>query len=153
MKLGSQDKPFITAELKNLHRRKGREYCKRGISEKYLELKKKFDTLYKREAQSYLNKTVSELRISNPGKMYSVLKWLGSKPGDLDQETSFTLPLHEQKGLTDQQSAELIAQHFAEISQEHLHISKLPIRVQDKLKSPGKPPTVTEFETFHQINA
>ena len=30
MKLGSQDKPFITAELKNLHK-KNREYCKREL--------------------------------------------------------------------------------------------------------------------------
>ena len=30
MKIGCKDKPFITAELKILHRRKNREYCKRG---------------------------------------------------------------------------------------------------------------------------
>ena len=42
MKIGDQDKPFITAELKSLHRKKSREYCKRGKSNKYLELKKNF---------------------------------------------------------------------------------------------------------------
>ena len=36
MKLGYKDKPFITAQLKVLHRRKSREYVKRGKSPKYL---------------------------------------------------------------------------------------------------------------------
>ena len=90
MKLGSQDKPFITAELKNLHRK----------TEKYHELRTKFDNLYKHKAQSYLHKTIDELRNTNPGKMYSVLKLIGSKPGDLDQETCFSLPSHEAKGLS-----------------------------------------------------
>ena len=38
MKIGCEDKPFITAELKILHRRKNREYCKRGKSAKYMSL-------------------------------------------------------------------------------------------------------------------
>ena len=35
MKQGSQDKTFITAELKKIARQKGREYNKRGKTEKY----------------------------------------------------------------------------------------------------------------------
>ena len=155
MKIGNQEKPFITAELKRLHRMKSREYCKKGKSTKYHELRKKFADLYKHEAQTYLNKTVSELRHTNLGKMYSILKRLGSKPGDLDQENNFTLPSHADQGLSFEQSAELIAQHFASISQEFppLCVSNLPERVQDKLMSPGSPPTLTEYEIFLQLNA
>ena len=87
--------------------------------------------------------------------MYSVLKRLGSKPGDLDQETCFSLPSHEAKGLSHEQSAELIAEHFAEISQEFrpLLVSNFPARVQEKIESSGSPPVVTEFETYKQISA
>ena len=40
MKLGCQEKLFITAELKRLDRQKRREYFKKGKTEKYLRLKK-----------------------------------------------------------------------------------------------------------------
>ena len=40
MKLGSQDKLFITSKLKQLDRQKKREYNKRGKTEKYRSLKK-----------------------------------------------------------------------------------------------------------------
>ena len=102
-----------------------------------------------------MNKTVTELRNTNPGKMYSILKRLGSKPGDLDQENSFTLPTHADQGLTSEQAAERIAQHFASISQEFrpLVISNLPIRVQEKLRSPDSPPSLPDHEIYQQINA
>ena len=38
IKLSSQDKAFITAELKKIKRQKGREYIKRGKTEKYKRL-------------------------------------------------------------------------------------------------------------------
>ena len=47
IKLSSQDKPFITAELKMINRKKSREYIKRGKTLKYKELAAKFDALYK----------------------------------------------------------------------------------------------------------
>ena len=83
MRLGSEDKPFITAELKVLHRQKNREYCKRGKSLKYVTLKKKFDELYKHEAKIYMEKTLGELKHSNPSKMYSVFETFGCKTGGL----------------------------------------------------------------------
>ena len=72
MKVSGHDKPFMTAELKSLNRKKGREYCKRGKTVKYKKLKEKFYQLYKIEAQKYLNKTVDELKDSNPSRMYSI---------------------------------------------------------------------------------
>ena len=57
--ISSYDKPFITAELKTLHRKKCREYYKHGKSVKYLSLKRKFDDLYKYETKKYLTKTVN----------------------------------------------------------------------------------------------
>ena len=155
MKISSNDKPFITADLKRLHRKKSREYCKRGKSDKYLDLKKRFDMLYKQEAQSYLKNTVSELRSTNLGKMYSLFKRLGAKPGELDDVSGFSLPSHVSEGLTAEESAEKIADYFAAISQEFrpLCTANLPTRVQEKLKLPGTPPSVNEFEIYQQINA
>ena len=139
MKLGDKDKPFITAQLKVLHRRKSREYVKRGKSPKYLTLKKKFEELYKVEAKKYLEKTLGELKESNPGKISSILKRLGASPAEIGNDT-FILPSHE--NLTADQSAEKIANHFASISQEFASLdeSLLPPRVQSKLQKTDKPP-------------
>ena len=43
MRVGPQDKPFITPELKKLSRSKSREYCKNGRSAKYQDLKSLFN--------------------------------------------------------------------------------------------------------------
>ena len=47
IKLSSQDKLFITAEVKRIDRKKNREYLKKGKTEKYLKLKGLFDLKYK----------------------------------------------------------------------------------------------------------
>ena len=43
VKLGTDDKPFITSELKSLKRKRMREYRANGKSEKYLKLKQEFE--------------------------------------------------------------------------------------------------------------
>ena len=49
----------------------------------------------------------------------------------------------------------MITDHFASISQEFppLTISLLPCRVQNKLQSPGSPPTMSEYDTYCKIRA
>ena len=42
-RLSSHDKPYITPEIKQIDRRRNREYLKRGKTEKYFELKKVFE--------------------------------------------------------------------------------------------------------------
>ena len=155
VKLSSHDKPFFTAELKKLDRQRNREYLKRGKSEKYMKLKKLFDVKYKSAAAKYLDKNLEELREAKPGQIFSVLKRLGARPGDCLDSNTFTLPTHESESLSEQQSAERIANHFASISQQYspLSINKLPARVQHKLKSPGTPPSVSELDTYRKIRA
>ena len=102
MKLSSQDKPFISADLKRISRLKNREYCKKGKTEKYLNLKKQFDSKYKEEAKKYLDKNLDALREAKPGQAFSVLKRLGAQPGDCTDGGTFTLPEHESKNLTAQ---------------------------------------------------
>ena len=155
VKLSSQDKPFITAELKKLDRQRNREYLRRGKTEKYMNLKKLFDSKYKSASEKYLEKNLDELREAKPGQIFSILKRLGARPGDCLDSNTFSLPQHESESLSAQQSAERIAQHFASISQEYqpLSINQLPAHVQDKINSPGTPPIVSEFDTYKRIRA
>ena len=154
LKLGSQDKPWMNTELKKLHRKRNREYNKRGQSPKYKSLLKEFELKNKLAAEKFMEKNVEELMDSNPSQAYSVLKRMGAQPGDCgDAANSFTLPDHA--NLTCEQSAEKIADHFAQISQQYppLSINLLPGHVQEKLQSVSSPPTITEWETLQQINA
>ena len=135
MKLSSQDKVFITSELKKIKRQKMREYEKRGKTDKYKKLSNLFNTKYKTEAQKFLEKNIAQLRDSKPGQAYNVLKRIGAQPGDCIDGNVFTLPNHESENLSAEQSAERIAQHFALISQEFppLDVQSLPACVQIKL--------------------
>ena len=137
MRISSQDKAWITAELKTIDRQKNREYIKRGKTLKYKNLEQKFRLKYKAEAEKYLRKNMDDLMTTNPGKAYSILKKMGAAPGDCIESNTFTLPTHVSEGLTDEQSAEAIASHFAAIIQEYppLNIQKLPSWVLIQLNS------------------
>ena len=151
MKLSSKDKPFITAELKQIDRQRNREYIKRGKTEKYKRLEKQFKTKFKIEAAKYLQKNMDALKDTNPGKAYNILKKMGAQPGDSIDANTFTLPTHD--NLTAEQSAEQIAMHFAEISQEYppLEVGSLPTRVQTKLQCKDSPPVISEEEAYRKI--
>ena len=82
VRVSSQDKKWINKELKILHRQKSREWVKRGKSQKYLALAKKFDEKYKLEAEKYLKKNMDELMESQPGRAYKILNRMGAQPGD-----------------------------------------------------------------------
>ena len=135
MKLGPQDKVFITSEFKRISRLKNREYLKHGKSEKYSKLKKEFDVKFKHEAKKYLDKNLEGLREANPGQVLNVLKKLGAKPGNCSDLETFSLPGYESENLSDQQAAERLADYFAAISSQFpaLATNQLPTGVQEKL--------------------
>ena len=154
VRLSSQDKVFITSELKLIKRQKSREYIKRGKTQKYKELDKLFKTKYKMEAEKYLNKNLDALRDAHPGKAYSILKKMVAQPGDCVDANTFTLPRHE--NLSDEEAAEQIAEHFAAISQEYppLDVTTLPARVQSKINcedSAPSGPTVSDYDAYKKI--
>ena len=69
---------------------------------------------------------------------------------------TFTLPSHLSDNLTPQQSADRIADHFADISNQFppLSVIQLPACVQTKLKFDLRPPpTISEEETWRKIKA
>ena len=154
IKIGSQDKAFINAELKKIHRRRQREYTKRGKSAKYKSLDKEFEVKYEAEAQKYMKKNVDSLKHSNPGRAYSTLKRLGAQPGDCTDSNTFTLPSHLSDNLTEAESAERIADHFSDISKSFPPLSTdlLPDRVQTKLNTDkSQPPSISAEETWEKI--
>ena len=143
VKIGPQDKPFINFELKQLSRRRQREYLKRGKTVKYKQLDAKFQKKYKAAAENYLRNKVTDLKESKPGKAYKILKDMGAEPGDCSDNHSFTLPNH--LNLSALESGERISAHFASISSEYppLNLTLLPDRVKKNLETKCSPPVIS----------
>ena len=74
---------------------------------------------------------------AKPGQAYKMLKRLGARPGENPEDGAFILPEHDKLGLSAAESADKLAQTFADISQEYppLIIENLPERTQDLLKN------------------
>ena len=155
MRISSQDKPFINADLKTLDRRKQREYTKNGKTLKYNKLKEEFVTKFKAAAGKYIRTKVDDLKEAKPGRAFAVLKSMGAQPGDCSDDQTFILPNHQDQNLSDQQCAESIAEHFAAISKEYSALNKdqLPTRVQTKLEEQSKLPTISEYECYLKLKA
>ena len=87
---------------------------------------------YKAAAERFLRNKVDELKEAKPGKAYNVLKTVGAWPGDCTDDHTFPLPGHLELNLSDEQCAEMIAEHFAGISSEYEPLSPnlLPERVK-----------------------
>ena len=118
------DKKWMTPQLKNLNRKIKREFYKNRKSPKWKKLKKKFKTLKRRTVQIFYSNFVSELKVGNPAKWYSMAKRLGAEQNNNGGE----LAVECLKGLNNHQAAEEVAEHFSKVSQEYspLNTGKLP---------------------------
>ena len=82
---------------------------------------------------------------------------MGAQPDDHLDDSSFTLLNHIKDKLTNKESAQKIAQHFASISQEYspIDIDKLPEHVRKRLDENGdefgNKPFLEEFEIYKKI--
>ena len=101
----------------------------------------------------YLNRNTDELKQTNPGHAYRILKKMGAQLGDCTHSNTFTLPSHQSDNLTNQESAERIAEHFFAISQEFLplNINNLAGCVQLKLKTSSTAPVVSVEDTLEKL--
>ena len=102
---------------------------------------------------------MSELKTSNPGKAFQILKRMGAPPGESENEGSFTLQNHIDENISTEESIERIADFFAQISQEYppLDCDQLPNRVKEKLNSESSEqndtPQLSEKEVSMQIKS
>ena len=121
-----------------------------------MNLRKEFDEKLKKASKNHLEKNVRMLMESEPGKAYKTLKKMGAKPGDMLDDGNFSLMEHLEANLTNKESVERIATHFARVSQEYpaLDVSALPTQVLDKLRAPDmllNTPSLSESEIIKQI--
>ena len=74
-KIGLEDKPYITSELKALKRKRMIAYRKHGKSETYERLKNEFEKKLKQAAEEYLKNNVENIKESNPAQKIGCQTW------------------------------------------------------------------------------
>ena len=100
----------------------------------------------KRKAvKNYYSDFVNELKHTDPGKWYAMAKKIGA----IDQMTSGDIQVEALTGFDNVQSAQMIADHFAKISNEYKPIdnSQLPCYLPAL-----PPPQVTEYDVYVRLH-
>ena len=109
--------PYFNEELRTLRRQRNRVYIKEGKSAKYHELQTKFQAKLKCEAIKYKDKIIQEVADGKRGSSYSAIRKLGDNSCGVDKRKEFTIPSYVEKGLSPEQAANKLADHFSAISQ------------------------------------
>ena len=105
----------MNPSLKSLNRQVHREFFKNRQSKKWKKLRSKFKRKKRKAIKSFYSKFVNDLKESDPGNWYKMAKRIGA----VVQMTGQEISVEELEGLGNQKSAEIIAQHFASVSNEY----------------------------------
>ena len=74
MKVSSDDKPWYSQKLKNLDRKRRREFCRHKKSEKWRILNEEYKETQKKEKANYYKHIVKDLKETKPSSWYSKVK-------------------------------------------------------------------------------
>ena len=105
----------MTPELKQLDRRRKREFRKHRRSEKWNHLNSKFEEKCNSAKGNFHKNMMKDLKISNPRQWYFKLKRMSSH----DQHKGETVNVEELSELDDQQQADRIADQFERVSSQY----------------------------------
>ena len=148
--------PYFTEELKILRRRRNRIYQRTGKSQQYQEIKNEFEQKLVNEATKYKNKILQEVKDGKRGSGYSAIRRLGDGQSDWDARKEFQIPAYCEKGLTANEAANKLADHFSAISQtvkpldfEKLHPS-LRLAIQEGREMERKP-TLSQHDVYRKL--
>ena len=149
--VGSNDLPYFTEELRRLKRRRQRAYKKGKRSEKYQKCKMAFENKKVLEAIKYRKKVMAEVLEGKRSSGYKAIRKLGDQPGQT-RNLTVVLPAYVEQGLTAQQSADCLADHFSAISKtvEPLDVDKFCPAIRLALEN-GKTSKHKPVLTQHQV--
>ena len=142
--ISNLDRQWMTPQLKQLHRKMQREFYQHRKSLKYKKLKAKFMKIKRKNIKTFYSDFVTDLKKSHPGKWYQLAKKIGTgeewKRGEVKVESL--------AGISNADCAKLIAEHFAEISNQYKPIdhTQLPCFLPAR-----PPPQVTEYEVYLRL--
>ena len=122
--ISSLDRNWMSPDLKTLLRKKQREFVKNRKSNKWKTLNKKYKKLKRKTIKNFYSNFTAELKEMNPGKWYEMAKRIEA----LDQMNCGDTNVECLEGLSNKEGAQLIANHFAAVSNQYspLDINQLP---------------------------
>ena len=149
IKLCRDDKPWVTGNLKKLDRARKREFLKNKASEKWIKLDIEFKKLCENEKVKYFENIVKDLKDSNPGQWYSKLKRMSGQ--EIKKAENISIPELEVK--SDRSQAEIIADHYAKISNSFEPLNKDDFQQFLTENSNSLPPTVEVESVVKKIKS
>ena len=138
----SDDQPWMTAELKELDRKRKREFKRHRKSERWQHLNEKFCLKLNLAKENYYTNMIQDLKESEPGQWYSKLKRMAS----VNQKTE-PVEVEELFDLDNEAQAEKIADRFEKISNRYEALEN------DDVKLPNIPPASTPNFTVKNVKS
>ena len=140
----NDSEPYFTDEVRKLQRKKQREFAKHRKSSKYLSLQKLYKAKVSASKRQYYQKSIQNLKNSNPGQWYKQMKLLMKYDQKEDK-----LEVESLKNLSDDAQAEAIAEKFASIANEFKPLDRESINVphftEDQI------PVISESEVLNVL--
>ena len=129
MKVFDDDKPWITKEVKDLDRKCKREYYKHRKSDRWQSLRNKFKEKCEQAKEKYQTDTIEDLKHSNISQWYSKIKRMGG----INESKADSVHVSDLENLECQEQAEVIANHYAQVSNQydHLETADIPLTLYE----------------------
>ena len=147
LKVCSEDQPWFSKSLKVLDRKRKREFFKNHKSQKWEELNSEFIQKCENEKANYYSNIVQDLKASNPGKWYSKVKRMAGKQSKLEEIST----IEELRGVENDQQMELIADHYAKVSNLYEPIKFEHFKSYIESNKHLKPPNIGPYKIFKTI--
>ena len=142
VKFTSEDQVWATPEIKEISRKKSREYFKHRKSLKWRHLNSLLEEKCQIAREAYYINIVSDLKNSNPGQWYSKLKRMTSYDNLKSEEVTVENICH----LPDIEQAEIIADNFSRISNSYNPID--PDKICTSQGNEKSTPKVEAFQVY-----
>ena len=142
--ISSLDKPWMTPQLKNVHRRMKREYWKNKKSEKWKTLKKLFSKMKKSQSTKMFSDLMETAKKEGTAKWFNICK----KVGFINDKNLGGIKVECLEGIPEVEAADRVATHFASISQGYqpLECTELPAYLPSL-----PPPVLQEYEVYLEL--
>ena len=144
----SEDGEWITKEIKKLDRSRKREFEKRGKSARWKHLDELFNEKSKREKEKYNLNIVEDFKSLNTGQWCSKVKRMSGQ----EKERSSEIVVEDICDFSNDQQAEMIADHYAFISNQYKPLEKDDVP-PEYTKPKSAPPYVSQYMVNKMIKS
>ena len=147
MKIDENDKPWVDKKLQKLDRMRKREFNKRKKSDKWTRLNQEFLDRVQMLKDAYYKNVVEDLKTSDVSKWYSKVK----RMSQVNSKETDNVQIQNVMHLPSSTQAELIADKYAQISNEYAPLKMEDIEIPNIIDS--KPyPLFEPFEIHKRIS-